>query len=1099
LGLSFSRSVRFGPVRFNFSSSGIGVSTGIRGLRIGTGPRGAYINVGRGGLRYRASLSGKSWKTPKSPREFQGPGAPHYADPLPQEGSNLTQTKEHDNVSVLELTESSSDALLQSMNEQAKRQNLWPFVGGGILVLFFLGYQFLQSWPTWAQLLILGVGAGVTLWVRHRDGLKKLTVLFFDPDPDTVNRYTHVVSGAQSASTARKLRSVLQTSTYADPKYQAGASQGLKLGDASIVIGQMPNVLANIDIPIITSGRTTLGFYPDRVLAFQGQAVGAIEYRDLSIESSPSKYIEMESVPTDAMLIDWTWQYVNKSGGPDKRFKDNRKIPICKYNGLQLVSNRGLDIRLLSSRDGAFDQFAGAVKSLSALAQSEPVKVVPTVDRERPKPLPYQATPSPVAPTAPVALSPFPTAKPSSYRIPKAPKGYGKATWVPAGESIQIAGHTIVGGMLYVGSSLPTPSGENDPSLIDPSKPVADKGDFTERQTGYWPSYSHITPAARAAYLHWLADGRRNPEADIGYVFLFFYGLERRALVDSKANADAKQDWPQIKEELLELLSVYGASSGSFGNYARNLLNLLQFADYPPKLYEAPIPSFSRASELPLHLRVALGQAAADGVPVPARLALEWVRLAPDVYLRTPTVRCAKQFEMLFIEKYSQIFGAGIALPCNKTKLKFVYRPASAGFHGYQEIKLSFGDIPDVAVLTGPIKKLFPIVEEATKELAPYSRFIGRNPESASSLEALLQLPPALWPENVQSAFQDLKTRMGSGNVMLTFQGLLGALEAKTTLTKDKIASLARALEAMSIGMEPDVIGGAKAPKPEDKIVLFNVPAGEQSLRSTPAYLAALVTLQLCAAVAAANGEFGKEEAKHLREQVVSWSHLKLNDRRRLLAQLRLLSTAPVPLSTLKKKLEPLAPAARETIAGFIATVAQTAGMVTPAEVSMLERVYRTLGVEPKKVFSDIHSVAAGGASDVRRKDEEAGFKLDAAKIIALQQDSEKVSKLLANIFKEENAAVNVPPVEPEPEANEAAPVGLLGLDAAHSAFVRVLLSRPDWTREELLDVASDMELMLDGALERVNEASFDKIDMAITDGENPVIINNEVLERIVA
>lgn len=58
MGLSFSRSVRFGGVRFNFSGSGIGVSAGIKGLRVGTGPRGAYISAGVGGFRYRTSLGG---------------------------------------------------------------------------------------------------------------------------------------------------------------------------------------------------------------------------------------------------------------------------------------------------------------------------------------------------------------------------------------------------------------------------------------------------------------------------------------------------------------------------------------------------------------------------------------------------------------------------------------------------------------------------------------------------------------------------------------------------------------------------------------------------------------------------------------------------------------------------------------------------------------------------------------------------------------------------------------------------------------------------------------------------------------------------------
>lgn len=46
MGISFSKSVKVGAVRFNFSGTGIGVSVGVPGLRIGTGPRGAYITGG---------------------------------------------------------------------------------------------------------------------------------------------------------------------------------------------------------------------------------------------------------------------------------------------------------------------------------------------------------------------------------------------------------------------------------------------------------------------------------------------------------------------------------------------------------------------------------------------------------------------------------------------------------------------------------------------------------------------------------------------------------------------------------------------------------------------------------------------------------------------------------------------------------------------------------------------------------------------------------------------------------------------------------------------------------------------------------------------
>ncbi len=40
MGWYFRRSVKFGPLRLNFSKSGVGYSYGVKGLRVGTGPRG---------------------------------------------------------------------------------------------------------------------------------------------------------------------------------------------------------------------------------------------------------------------------------------------------------------------------------------------------------------------------------------------------------------------------------------------------------------------------------------------------------------------------------------------------------------------------------------------------------------------------------------------------------------------------------------------------------------------------------------------------------------------------------------------------------------------------------------------------------------------------------------------------------------------------------------------------------------------------------------------------------------------------------------------------------------------------------------------------
>lgn len=663
------------------------------------------------------------------------------------------------------------------------------------------------------------------------------------------------------------------------------------------------------------------------------------------------------------------------------------------------------------------------------------------------------------------------------------------------------AGMILHGGMIYIGTSLKTPAGDNDPCLINPSKSISARGDYTERHMGYWPSYSDIPATARRAYLTWLADGRRHPEADIGYVFLFFYGLERRAIIDASKDTAAHADRPAIAEEIRRLLSIYGEKSNSFRRYASELLDWLLLVDHPPKLYEKPVPVLPKTFELPLYVRLALGQAAVDAIPVPAHLALAWAKLDPSVCLRTPATRCVEQFDKLFQQQYTEAFGAGMVLPRNRTKLKMVYQPASAGFRGYNEIKLTFGETPDVTALTAPLKKLQQIVDVTTKELEPYSRYIGKNPDAKDSLEGVLQLPTALWPESAQRALQALNTRIGSGVVVMTFQDVLSALGANSAFTKDKTLALARTLETMNIGIEPDVLDGAKTPKPEDTIVLFNMPPSEAVSHATPAYQAALLTLELASAVASADGEFSATEINHLRQEVQSWSHLTPNHLRRLLAHLCLLMTTPVSLTSLKKKLDPLDASARETIAAFMATVAQSDGTVSPAEVKILEKVYKALGVEPKKVFSDIHAIASGIRPMVATaaQIEETGFKLDPGRIAALQQDTEKVSALLASIFREEDTPL-LPVSEPHIEAaQDEIPKGILGLDESHTALARMLLSRPKWSREELMDVAADLDLMLDGALEHINEISFDTHDIPFTEGEDPIEINAEILEKLEA
>ena len=281
-------------------------------------------------------------------------------DPMQPE-PNVVATTEHETKNVLELLDSTSDELLRSMNEQRHKQEIWPIAVVGLGILFFILFNAGAAWP---QGVHLGIGMALialVLWVRWRDKMRKLTVLFYEPDSSTSELYEALASGLRGAASARKLKSVANTSRYGDTKYSAGASEGLKLVEGALYLGQAPGVVANVEVPILKAAKTLLAFYPDRVLAFQGNAVGSVSYQRLQAVSAGTRFIEHEAVPSDARVVDRTWQYVNKGGGPDRRFKNNREFPVCAYNQFNLSTPDGLDIRLIGSKEGGFDELAQAI------------------------------------------------------------------------------------------------------------------------------------------------------------------------------------------------------------------------------------------------------------------------------------------------------------------------------------------------------------------------------------------------------------------------------------------------------------------------------------------------------------------------------------------------------------------------------------------------------------------------------------------------------------------------------------------------------------------------------------------------------------------
>jgi uncharacterized tellurite resistance protein B-like protein len=681
--------------------------------------------------------------------------------------------------------------------------------------------------------------------------------------------------------------------------------------------------------------------------------------------------------------------------------------------------------------------------------------------------------------------------------------------WIPIGQPVTVAGFSIPGGMLYVGEGLGDVLRSNvEPALINPKLSVSRPSGPAPRMD-YWPSYSNISPSARGGYLKWLAEGRKDPSVEVGYVFLFFYGLERRVLSDSKQYSEVNQELPAILAEVRRLLSIYGGN-GSFYSYASRFLDLVVTVGARDRVYRLPAPPQGQYKALTLRHKVALGQAAVDGAPLPVEWAFAWVMNDERMSLRTPAQRCKNEFQTLFAAQYAEQFDEGLKLPVNKTKLKALYKPASGSF-GYGHAELTGADLPDVTILDGPFNKLKAIAEAATAQLEPFSRFIGKNPDKRDSMDAMVLLPPQLWPAENIHALTSWLVQLGveQSPKTTTFVELVKHLPTWQGMTKDRVAAFAVALEQLDVGIEPDVRWGGAIPENDSAILLFPIESSDRNAKPSELYHTATLTLHLAAAVSAADGEVSVVEEEHLERQLERWLHLSAAEQNRLRTHLMYLLAAPPSLNALKKRVSILNENQKRSIAAFLIEVAQGDALVSPEEVKVLAKVYRLFGLDEKELFSHVHAAAtepvtvkpaaiAGPGFGVPPKAAAkpgAGIVLDHERIAALKADTERVAAMLGTIFTEaEQVAESAP--EPEKLADE---LNIAGLDLGHAELVRVLTSRDTWTRAELEDLAADRGIMLDGALERINEAFLDAHGEPLLDGEDPVEINKNISKELAA
>lgn len=721
-----------------------------------------------------------------------------------------------------------------------------------------------------------------------------------------------------------------------------------------------------------------------------------------------------------------------------------------------------------------------------------------------------------------------------------------KGRWVTQYESITIHGRTIERGFIYVGAQLDTLVGYGiEPSLIDerlsvsPPKFIHSMTTiYSDESLGYWPAYVQLSPACRGIYLDWLASDRTHPNIPIGYVFIYFNGLERRVIESISEDNVSDDEFISLYNEVYRLHTIYGEQS-SFYNYSARLLEFMTLVRSP--LFEdrlqanqvSPPPANSHN----LIFKMQLAKIVTLKQPVPTTLAWEWLVFSNEYHFKTPARRCASEFKDLFDVLYQKAYPKGFMVAPNKTKLKLNYNAASRAI-GY--VDLTLDDLQDASVLKAPVKKLTAIAEQCNEALDAYSRYLGRDNNDKMDIDAILLLPEVLTErpdyQNKYPAIKDFK--LWAGSIVLNNEGLttVDALwrciherssnapasshALPRSLTKKHHERIINLAERVGFGVVPDPRYYQAKLKSDGYVVIFRGGHGHDFEPSAAFYQISLA-LRLGAMVATIDGHVDKQEVDTLLTITEQDQSLSSIEKSSLKAYLLWRLNTPSNMAGLKSKLSALSEDHVSFISHFIISVALADGQVKPNQVKQIEKLYQALGLDKQAVISDIHHITSnrnlsktttalnqkadimGDAISTAVKDSShQPFVFDKELLAAYESDTGDAKAMLASIFADEDIAddadedsgvLSDAPVDDDTAHNTL----VKGLDTTHSQLYQQLISKEVWQREEAEVLCESLNLMINGAIETINDWAFDNVDAPVLDDDDNLVIDFEIVDEL--
>jgi len=675
--------------------------------------------------------------------------------------------------------------------------------------------------------------------------------------------------------------------------------------------------------------------------------------------------------------------------------------------------------------------------------------------------------------------------------------------WIQPGEIIKIKHFETKSGLFYFGGKLTAYQDnsyynrtETEASLVDDSLPIINKDQFfTDDSLDYWPKYIELSPAARGAYLSWLCSDRNHPETPIGYVFIYFYGLERRILVDGTQGRIDDSEYVFIFNELKRLRQLFNENY-AFHNYASKLIDLMAYLK--PNIIQLDYAEFSTKHDSIL-FKYELAKQVHEGNPISPELALLWINHTDEYNLRTPARRCLEEFKTLFKNKYLEVTnGSGMIVKANKTRLRLDYYPASSTLRGFQLDPL---DLPDPSILKAPIKKLAMIADQCTYELEQYSRYLGRKDSSKENLEALLLLPKSLLSvqnpallDNLQS-WADNQIEQNQGLISFKDLWAFTGKNLPEKINKKEIDLLDNLLKISNLYYVPHIKIHKIKPNIDSYLVISHSgvdPRNENSISSNFSKL--LLFIRLAVLTAQADTVLNEKERNLVNDLIDQDEKLSENEKISLQSFFLWCMNAPNNTAGLKQQIETMNDSNKSHFRKILIQIALADGKIESAEIKQLEKIYTMLGLDKSLIPSDLHQYRT--QKNINKTSSivtslKPSFTLDSQILAQHEAETKEVQSLLDSIFSEDSIENEKPEVLVQEQVIEN------GLDSQHSELFEMLIQKEKWLRDDIKEICAKLNLMVEGAIETINDWAYDLVDAPVLEDDGDIYIDQDIVDEL--